>query len=38
MPRIFIILMLSVLMLYANVTTAQDKEPDIEQQHAKISI
>jgi hypothetical protein len=36
MPRIFIILMLSVLLLYANVTTAQDKEPDIEQLNAKI--
>ncbi len=36
MPRIFIILMLSVLMLYAKVTTAQDKEPDIEQLNAKI--
>jgi hypothetical protein len=36
MPRIFIILMLSVLMLFANVTTAQDKEPDIEQLNAKI--
>ena len=36
MPRIFIILMLFVLMLFANVTTAQDKEPDIEQLNAKI--
>ena len=36
MPRIFIILMLSVLMLYANVTTARDKEPDIEQLNAEI--
>lgn len=36
MPRIFIVLMLSVLLLYANVTTAQDKEPGIEQLNAKI--
>ncbi len=36
MPRILIILMLWVLMLYANVTTAQDKEPDIEQLNTKI--
>ncbi|HUU17798.1 MAG TPA: hypothetical protein VMW72_11655 [Sedimentisphaerales bacterium] len=36
MPRIFIILMLSVLMLDTNVTAAQDKEPDIEQLNAKI--
>jgi hypothetical protein len=28
--------MLSVLLLYANVTTAQDKKPDIEQLNAKI--
>ncbi len=36
MPRTFIILMLSVLMLFANVTTAQDKELDIEQLNTKI--
>ena len=36
MPRTFIILLPSVLMLYANVSTARDKEPDIEQLNAKI--
>jgi len=36
MPRIFIILMLSILMLFANVTTAQNKETDIERLNAKI--
>ena len=36
MPRTFIILILSIATLFANVTTAQNKETDIEQLNAKI--
>jgi len=36
MPRTLIILMLSVLMLFPNIATAQSKESDIEQLNAKI--
>ena len=36
MSRVSIILMLSILMLFANVTTAQNKETDIERLNAKI--
>jgi len=36
MPRTFIILILSIATLFANVTTAQNKETDIEQFDAKI--
>ena len=36
MPRTLIILILSVLMLFPNIATAQSKESDIEQLNAKI--
>ena len=36
MPGTFIILILSILMLFANATTAQNRETDIEQLNAKI--